>query len=109
MQHNRGIELNINGTIVKGLRFNGGATVLHATQIRTANGAQNGLKSLGVPGYMISSNIKYDVPKLKDSPSSPVLSRRDINGPMPITPSVFRPGRVLILPRAMSFSRVRNR
>jgi len=65
MQHNRGIELNINGTIVKGLRFNGGATVLDATQVRTANGAQNGLKSLGVPGYMISGNIEYDVPKLK--------------------------------------------
>lgn len=61
-QRNQGIELNINGQILRGLRFNGGATVIDADLKRTAGGLYDGNRAVGVPGYTINGNLEYDVP-----------------------------------------------
>ncbi|WP_415445521.1 TonB-dependent receptor [Acetobacter orientalis] len=65
MQRNRGAELNINGQIIPGLRFNGGATLIDANLRRTAQGTDDGHSAIGVPNYTINGNLEYDLPFLK--------------------------------------------
>ncbi|MCQ9155519.1 TonB-dependent receptor [Acidomonas methanolica] len=65
LQKNRGIEFNLNGQIVPGLRFNGGTAIIDADQKRTAGGAYNGNRAIGIPGYTINGNLEYDLPFLK--------------------------------------------
>lgn len=65
MQRNRGAELNVNGELMPGLRFNGGATLIDADLRRTAGGLQNGHSAIGVPNYSINANIEYDLPFLR--------------------------------------------
>ncbi|RBM06162.1 TonB-dependent siderophore receptor [Novacetimonas cocois] len=65
LQRNRGIELNVNGEILPGLRFNGGGTVIDADLRRTAGGLQNGHTAIGIPNYTINGNLEYDLPFLK--------------------------------------------
>ena len=64
-QRNRGIELAVNGEIIKGLRFNGGTALIAADQKKTTNGTYDGKRAIGVPGYTINGNIEYDLPFLK--------------------------------------------
>lgn len=65
MQRNRGAELSINGQIIRGLRFNGGATLIDASLTRTSGGINNGHTAIGVPNYTINGNLEYDLPFLK--------------------------------------------
>ncbi|MBB2157059.1 TonB-dependent receptor [Gluconacetobacter diazotrophicus] len=65
LQRNRGVELNVNGQILPGLRFNGGGTVIDADLRRTAGGLQDGHSAIGVPNYTINGNLEYDLPFLK--------------------------------------------
>ncbi|QDH15700.1 TonB-dependent receptor [Oecophyllibacter saccharovorans] len=65
MQRNQGIEADVNGEIIKGLRFNGGVSITQATQRRTAGGLTDGLRAIGVPGYSINGNVEYDLPFIK--------------------------------------------
>ncbi|QDH24758.1 TonB-dependent receptor [Neokomagataea tanensis] len=65
LQRNRGIEWTVNGEVMKGLRFNGGTSIIAAVQKRTAQGAYDGKRAIGVPGYNINGNIEYDLPFLK--------------------------------------------
>ncbi|GAA08304.1 ferrichrome siderophore receptor FcuA [Acetobacter tropicalis NBRC 101654] len=64
-QRNRGAELSINGQILPGLRFNGGATLIDAQLRRTEGGVDNGHTAIGVPNYTINGNLEYDLPFLK--------------------------------------------
>ncbi|MCX5613938.1 TonB-dependent receptor [Bombella saccharophila] len=61
-QRNQGIEFNINGEIIKGLRFNGGTALIDAKQMK---GTYEGQRAIGVPGYTINGNIEYDIPFAK--------------------------------------------
>ncbi len=61
-QRNRGAELNINGRILKGLRFNGGTSIIEATQLNTFDAPTEGKRAVGVPGYYINGNLEYDLP-----------------------------------------------
>lgn len=62
---NRGMELTVNGEIIKGLRFNGGLTLIDADLKRTAGGTNNGHTAIGIPNYTINGNLEYDLPFLK--------------------------------------------
>lgn len=64
-QRNRGMELTFNGEILRGLRFNGGLTLIDAKQVHTAGGEYNGKTVIGVPNYTINGNLEYDVPFVK--------------------------------------------
>lgn len=64
-QRNQGIEFALNGQIVHGLRFNGGATIIDADLKRTAGGLYDGNRAVGVPGYTINGNLEYDLPFLE--------------------------------------------
>ncbi|QDH13398.1 TonB-dependent receptor [Formicincola oecophyllae] len=63
MQRNRGIEFALNGTIVKGLRFNGGTTILQAKQVHSQY--NTGRLAFGIPGYMINGHLEWDIPWVK--------------------------------------------
>ncbi|WP_147094301.1 TonB-dependent receptor [Swaminathania salitolerans] len=65
LQRNRGLEFTVNGEIVKGLRFNGGASIIDADQRRTSGGLYDGNRAIGVPGYTINGNLEYDVPFIR--------------------------------------------
>ncbi|WP_291363612.1 TonB-dependent receptor [Acetobacter sp. UBA5411] len=65
LQRNRGMELTVNGEIIKGLRFNGGLTLIDADLKRTAGGTNNGHTAIGIPNYTINGNLEYDLPFLK--------------------------------------------
>ncbi|MDF7674466.1 TonB-dependent receptor [Acetobacteraceae bacterium ESL0709] len=64
-QRNQGIEFNLDGEIVKGLRFNGGTSITDAVQRRTAKGLYDGNKAIGVAAYTINGNLEYDIPRVK--------------------------------------------
>lgn len=64
-QRNRGMELTFNGEILRGLRFNGGLTLIDAKQVHTASGQYDGKTVIGVPNYSINGNLEYDVPFVK--------------------------------------------
>ncbi|MFT8710748.1 TonB-dependent receptor [Komagataeibacter rhaeticus] len=64
-QRNRGMELTFNGEILRGLRFNGGLTLIDAKQTHTAGGTYDGKTVIGVPNYTINGNLEYDVPFIK--------------------------------------------
>ncbi|MCH4090493.1 TonB-dependent receptor [Acetobacter sp.] len=65
LQRNRGMELTVNGEIIRGLRFNGGLTLIDADLRRTQNGTNNGHTAIGIPNYTINGNLEYDLPFLK--------------------------------------------
>ncbi|MFT8555476.1 MAG: TonB-dependent receptor [Zymomonas mobilis] len=64
-QRNRGMELTFNGKIWRGLRFNGGLTLIDAKQIRSSGGSYDGKTVIGVPDYTINGNLEYDIPFVK--------------------------------------------
>lgn len=61
-QRNQGIELSLNGEVIKGLRFNGGTALIDAQQIKGNNA---GKRAVGIPGYTINGNVEYDLPFVK--------------------------------------------
>lgn len=61
-QVNRGLELNVFGEAVKGVRLLGGATFLNASLHGTEGGLTDGNRPSGVPKYTVVSHIDWDVP-----------------------------------------------
>ncbi|QGZ37800.1 iron complex outermembrane receptor protein [Pseudoduganella flava] len=59
---NRGVELNVFGQPLRGLRLLGGVTFLDAKQRRTAGGTFDGNDALGVPDTQLNLNADWDVP-----------------------------------------------
>jgi len=60
-QRNRGLELNLFGEPVLGLRINGSASWIDATQTQTASGTNDGKKAVGVPSYNMVLGAEYDI------------------------------------------------
>lgn len=64
-QRNRGVELSIYGTPMRGVRVLGGATLLDAKQLRTADGKNDGKDAIGVPDVQVNLGAEWDVPNIK--------------------------------------------
>lgn len=60
-QRNRGLELNVFGEPVRGLRLLGGATFIDAEQTKTANAAHEGKQAIGVPRTQLNAGTEWDV------------------------------------------------
>ena len=61
-QRNRGLEFNIYGEPIDGLRLLGGITYIDAELRRNAIPATNGNTAIGVPKWQSSLNVEWDVP-----------------------------------------------
>ena len=61
-QRNRGIELTLDGEIVRGLRVIAGGAVTDATLRKTPGGLYAGNDAPGVPGYTANANVEWDLP-----------------------------------------------
>ena len=64
-QVNKGVELNVFGEPVSGLRLLGGATIIHTEVNGTANGANDGNRAIGVPSFQLNAGVDWDVPGLQ--------------------------------------------
>lgn len=60
-QRNRGVELNIFGEPVYGLRLNGSATWLDAKMSKTENGTYDGKDAIGVANFYSVLSAEYDI------------------------------------------------
>ena len=61
-QRNRGLELNLSGEPLRGLRLLGGVTLLDAELTRTNNRATLGNQPVGVPRVMANLSAEWDTP-----------------------------------------------
>lgn len=61
-QRNRGLELNLSGEPVRGLRLLGGVTYLDAELTRTSNPATVGNQPVGVPKFSANLSAEWDTP-----------------------------------------------
>lgn len=61
-QRNRGVELNVFGEPLPGVRLIGGGAVLDGTLTKTAGSALDGRKAPGVPDFQLSLYSEYDLP-----------------------------------------------
>ena len=64
-QRNRGLELNLFGEPLLGLRINGSASWIDARLTSTANGTHDGNKAVGVPNYNMVLGAEYDIQPLE--------------------------------------------
>lgn len=64
-QVNKGVELNVFGEPVPGLRLLGGATIIHTEVSGTAGGANDGNRAIGVPSFQLNAGVDWDVPGLQ--------------------------------------------
>lgn len=63
-QRNRGLEVNVYGEPVRGVRLLGGVTFMDPELRGTAGGAQDGNDATGVPRYQAVLGAEWDVPAL---------------------------------------------
>jgi len=61
-QRNRGLELSVFGTPMRGLKLLGGLTLLDAEQRITAGGRNQGKDAIGVPQTQLNIGADWDVP-----------------------------------------------
>ena len=61
-QRNRGLELSVFGTPVRGLKLLGGLTLIDAEQRVTASGVNQGKDAIGVPQTQLNIGADWDVP-----------------------------------------------
>lgn len=61
-QENRGVELSVFGQPAEGLRVLGGLTWVDAELTKTAGGALDGTRPIGVPEWQANANLEYDLP-----------------------------------------------
>jgi iron complex outermembrane receptor protein len=64
-QRNRGVELNVFGEPLEGLRLLGGATWMNAELEKTASGANDGNRAAGVPRFQYNLGADWDVPGIE--------------------------------------------
>ena len=65
LQINKGVELNVFGEPVSGLRLLGGVTVMKTELKDTQNGANDGNRAIGVPSFQLNAGVDWDVPGLE--------------------------------------------
>ena len=63
-QRNRGLELNVAGEPLDGLRILGGVAFIDAVMTKTEGGTLDGKKAIGVPDYRISLGAQIDIPRV---------------------------------------------
>ncbi|WDY60262.1 TonB-dependent receptor [Pseudomonas sp. PSKL.D1] len=61
-QVNKGVELNLFGEPIDGLRLLTGAVFMHTEQKNTANGSNDGNRAAGVPRFQYNLGADWDVP-----------------------------------------------
>ena len=61
-QRNRGLELNLFGEPLSGLRVLAGATLMDTELSGTANGTNDGNRAVGVPEFQYNVGADWDVP-----------------------------------------------
>ncbi|WP_431509189.1 TonB-dependent receptor [Variovorax sp. DAIF25] len=64
LQRNKGVEIESFGEIGKGLRLLGGVAWIDARMSKTAGGASDGRKAIGVPEFTANLGLEYDVPAM---------------------------------------------
>lgn len=64
-QINKGVELNLFGEPVDGLRVLAGATWIDTEQKKTSNGATDGNRAAGVPRFQFNLGADWDVPGIE--------------------------------------------
>lgn len=63
-QRNRGLELSVFGTPLRGMRLLGGLTLIDAEQRTTAGGVNQGKDAIGVPDTQLNLGGEWDVPQV---------------------------------------------
>ncbi|GKW16454.1 ferrichrome receptor protein [Pectobacterium carotovorum subsp. carotovorum] len=64
-RRHRGMELNVFGEPVFGLRLNGSATWIAAQQTKTQDGENDGKDVIGVPRYQLVLGTEYDIKQVE--------------------------------------------
>lgn len=64
-QVNKGLEMNIFGEPVDGLRLLAGATFMHTELNKTSNGLTDGNRAAGVPRFQYNLGAEWDVPGIE--------------------------------------------
>ena len=64
-QINKGVELNVFGEPLSGLRLLGGVTVMKTELKDTQNGANDGNRAIGGPSFQLNADVEWDVPGLQ--------------------------------------------
>jgi iron complex outermembrane recepter protein len=80
-QRNRGIEVSLAGEIASGLRLIGGFSVIDAELRKTAGGANDGKKAVGVPDFTANANLEWDTPF---APGLTLTARAVYTGSQPV-------------------------
>jgi iron complex outermembrane receptor protein len=65
-QRHRGVEWNIFGSVVQGLRLLGGIAYTHGELVRSNVSANNGNFPFGVPEWTVNTGVEWDAPWHKD-------------------------------------------
>ncbi|WP_404821299.1 TonB-dependent siderophore receptor [Pseudomonas huaxiensis] len=74
-QINKGVELNLFGEPIDGLRVLAGATWMNTEQKKTAGGATDGNRAAGVPRFQYNLGAEWDVPGIEGAAVSGRLLR----------------------------------
>jgi len=74
-QVNKGVELNVFGEPLDGLRVLAGATWMDTEQKNTANGATDGNRAAGVPRFQFNLGGEWDVPGIQGAALSARMLR----------------------------------
>ncbi|MFK3775728.1 TonB-dependent siderophore receptor [Pseudomonas sp. NPDC089406] len=64
-QRNQGLELNLFGEPLDGVRVLGGAMFLDATQVRTVGGVNDGKRPVGAPIVNANLGLEWDIPAVQ--------------------------------------------
>jgi iron complex outermembrane receptor protein len=74
-QINKGVELNVFGEPIDGLRLLAGATWMDTEQKSTSNGATDGNRAAGVPRFQYNVGAEWDVPGIQGAAVSARMLR----------------------------------
>jgi len=65
-QRNRGVEWNVFGQPVDGVRLLGGVNYVRPEQVKTQSGLTDGKDAIGVPRFQANAGVEWDVPHTPD-------------------------------------------
>ncbi|NWE50617.1 TonB-dependent receptor [Pseudomonas gingeri] len=74
-QINKGVELNLYGEPLDGLRLLGGATVMKTELDGTLNGSNDGNRAVGVPSFQLNLGADWDIPGIEGAALSARMLR----------------------------------
>ncbi|MCF5744681.1 MULTISPECIES: TonB-dependent receptor [Pseudomonas syringae group] len=74
-QRNRGVEMNVFGEPVVGLRLLAGLTLMHTEVSGTSGGSDDGNRAIGVPTFQFNAGADWDVPGIEGAAISARMLR----------------------------------